>query len=51
VGSRGSESDRIELLERMRGHDAPARVAAEDREDLVLRLMLFRVVAEIRGLR
>jgi hypothetical protein len=51
VGSRGSESDRIELLERIRGHDVPPRAAAEDREDLVLRLMLFRAVAERRGLR
>lgn len=40
-----------QLLERMRRNEAHARVAAEDSEDLVRRLMLFRVVVERRGLR
>jgi ABC-type transporter MlaC component len=40
-----------QLLERMRRNEAQARIAAEDSEDRVLRLMLFRVVAERRGLR
>jgi phospholipid transport system substrate-binding protein len=40
-----------QLLERMRGNEARARVAAEDSKELVLRLMLFRVIAEPRGLR
>jgi len=40
-----------QLLERMRGNEAQARLAAEDNKELVLRLMLFRVVGERRGLR
>jgi phospholipid transport system substrate-binding protein len=40
-----------QLLERMRGNEVQAAVAAEDSKELVLRLMLFRVVAERRGLR
>lgn len=40
-----------ELLGRMRGNESDARVAAEDSEDVVRRLMLFRVVAGRRGLR
>jgi phospholipid transport system substrate-binding protein len=40
-----------ELLERMRGNEIDARVAAEDSEDVVRRLMMFRVVAGRRGLR
>jgi phospholipid transport system substrate-binding protein len=39
-----------QLLERMRGTEAQARVAAENSEDLGRRLMLFSVVAE-RGTR
>jgi phospholipid transport system substrate-binding protein len=39
------------LLERMRGNEIDARVAAEDSEHVVRRLMVFRVVAGRRGLR
>ena len=39
------------LLERMRGNEIDARVAPEDSEDVVRRLMLLRVVAGRRGLR
>ena len=40
-----------ELLERMRSNEAEGRSAAEDSEDVVRRLMLFRVVAGRRGFR
>ena len=40
-----------DVLERMRGNETEGRSAAEESEDVVRRLMLFRVVAERRGLR
>jgi phospholipid transport system substrate-binding protein len=39
-----------ELLGRMRGNETQGRSAAEDSEDVIRRLMLFRVVAGRRGL-
>jgi hypothetical protein len=40
-----------ELLERLHGNETEGLSAAEDSEDVVRRLMLFRVVAGRRGLR